>query len=66
MLDSIGLPHLPVWYLFVICISDRDQFRDYLKQKMIGTLIHYPIPPIFQKPILNQDIHQEIIRFRKG
>jgi dTDP-4-amino-4,6-dideoxygalactose transaminase len=50
MLDSIGLPQVPVWadpvwHLFVVCISDRDQFQDYLNQKMVDTLIHYPIPP---------------------
>ncbi|MBT3413141.1 MAG: DegT/DnrJ/EryC1/StrS family aminotransferase [Anaerolineae bacterium] len=35
----------PVWHLFVIRVSNRDAFQQYLKKEEIGTLIHYPVPP---------------------
>lgn len=34
-----------VWHLYVVCVDNRDKFKDYLQQKGIQTLIHYPIPP---------------------
>jgi dTDP-4-amino-4,6-dideoxygalactose transaminase len=34
-----------VWHLFVIRTSKRDQLQQYLTDKGIQTLIHYPIPP---------------------
>ncbi|MCC9656518.1 DegT/DnrJ/EryC1/StrS family aminotransferase [Rhodopirellula halodulae] len=34
----------PAWHLFVIQIETRDQLQEELKQKDIGTLVHYPIP----------------------
>ncbi len=34
------------WHQFVVHVADcRDQLVEYLKQRDIGTLIHYPIPP---------------------
>ncbi len=34
------------WHQFVIHVSDRrDELMNYLKDKEIGTIIHYPIPP---------------------
>jgi len=35
----------PVWHIFAIQTSRRDNLQNYLSQKGIGTLIHYPIPP---------------------
>ena len=35
----------PVWHLFVIRHAHRDALQNYLKQKGIDTVIHYPIPP---------------------
>ena len=35
----------PVWHQFVIRIKKRDKLQQKLKDKGIGTLIHYPIPP---------------------
>lgn len=34
----------PVWHLFIIRCEDRDKLKEYLEEKDIGTLIHYPIP----------------------
>ena len=35
----------PVWHLFVIRHSARDQLQQKLTEAGIGTLIHYPVPP---------------------
>ncbi len=34
-----------VWHQFVIRCKRRDELMQYLEEKGIGTLIHYPIPP---------------------
>lgn len=34
-----------VWHQFVLCSPYRDELIDYLNEKDIGTIIHYPIPP---------------------
>ena len=44
------LPHVcenvePVWHLFVIRHSRRDELQRHLAQAGVETLIHYPIPP---------------------
>jgi dTDP-4-amino-4,6-dideoxygalactose transaminase len=38
-----------VYHLFVIRVQRRDELQQYLHQKNIGTLIHYPVPPHLQK-----------------
>jgi len=72
---KINLPHNPndnshVWHLFVIRCKERDLLQHYLSQHEIQTLIHYPIPPHYQKcynkslnyslPITEQ-IHNEVL-----
>lgn len=48
--DQITLP-MPregtetVWHQYVIRCDRRQELIDYLSQKEIGTIIHYPIPP---------------------
>lgn len=37
-----------VYHLFVIRTKRRDELAEHLKQKGIGTLVHYPIPPHLQ------------------
>ena len=57
MLQGVGDLILPethpdathVWHLYVIRTRHRDALQDYLKQRGIGTLIHYPIPPHLQQ-----------------
>ena len=47
------LIHLPkiregattVWHQFVIHCERRDELIQYLNEREIGTIIHYPIPP---------------------
>ncbi|RWW92044.1 DegT/DnrJ/EryC1/StrS family aminotransferase [Flavobacterium cerinum] len=73
--STIILPQLPidnvhVWHLFVIRTSQRDKLKQYLDEKGIQTLIHYPIPPHQQQayPELNhlsfpitEQIHREVL-----
>lgn len=37
-----------VYHLFVICHPKRNQLQQFLQEKGIGTVIHYPIPPHLQ------------------
>ncbi len=46
----IGLPQIQkdathIYHQFVIRCERRDELQQYLDQKGIGTIIHYPIPP---------------------
>ena len=34
-----------VWHQFVIRCEERDRLIEYLDEKGVGTIIHYPIPP---------------------
>lgn len=48
--DDIILPGIRekathIWHQFVIKTERREELIDYLNQKGIGTIIHYPIPP---------------------
>lgn len=48
--EKIKLPTLAdgatgVWHQYVIRCEERDRLVDYLNEKEIGTIIHYPIPP---------------------
>ena len=59
-----------VWHQFVITTSKRDELIDYLKEKEIGSIIHYPIPPHLSEcyrnlnykegdfPITEKDAHE--------
>lgn len=47
---QIQLPGVPdkstcVWHQYVIRCEERERLIDYLNEKEIGTIIHYPIPP---------------------
>lgn len=35
----------PVWHLYVVQTSKRDEVRNRLKKEMISTMIHYPVSP---------------------
>lgn len=53
-LNSIILPYTHpeathVYHLYVIRTSQRDELQQFLHEKGIGTLIHYPIPPHLQE-----------------
>lgn len=38
-----------IWHLFVVATEKRDEFKEYLHQHGIGTIIHYPEPPHLSK-----------------
>ncbi|WP_375577895.1 DegT/DnrJ/EryC1/StrS family aminotransferase [Marivirga tractuosa] len=38
-----------VFHLFVVKTNKREELMEYLKNKGIGTLIHYPVPPHLQE-----------------
>jgi len=47
---GFGLPSVPVyadpvWHLFVVRHARRDALQNYLMQRGVTTVIHYPIPP---------------------
>jgi dTDP-4-amino-4,6-dideoxygalactose transaminase len=53
-LPGLTLPYVPdwitpVWHIFVIQTTKRDNLQEFLKSKGIGTLIHYPVPPHLSK-----------------
>lgn len=50
---DLGLPMVPdmadpVWHLYVVRTFKRDELQVFLRDRGIGTLIHYPIPPHVQ------------------
>ena len=52
--DVVVLPHEPSWakpvyHLFVVRVSDREEMQRHLGEQKIGTGIHYPIPLHLQK-----------------
>ncbi len=59
-----------VFHLFVVRVADREHFIQYLEDKGVQTLIHYPIPPHQQKALkgifkgacpIAEKIHQEVV-----
>lgn len=60
----------PVWHLFVIRHPQRDALQQFLAERGIGTMIHYPIPPHLQPAYANggfghypiaEAIHREVL-----
>ena len=47
-LPDPGSPGSHVWHLFVVRVADREQFRQYLRDRGIETEVHYPVPPHLQ------------------
>lgn len=59
-----------VFHLFVVCVSNREDFISYLSEHGIGYLIHYPIAPHRQKALkefshlkfpIAEKIHDEVV-----
>lgn len=59
-----------VWHLYIIRNQNRDTLQNYLEQKGIQTLIHYPVPPHKQKAYkqwshlsypITETIHNEVL-----
>lgn len=73
--DKIVLPYWDlsknhVFHLFVIRTKNRAELQQYLSQKGIQTVIHYPIPPHKQKALsewnnlsfpITEKIHDEVL-----
>lgn len=64
-----------VWHLFVVSVKNRKKLADYLFQKGINTLIHYPIPTHKQKAYVEMDedyypvsekLHREVLSLPIG
>ncbi len=49
---------VPVWHLYVILADNRDQLKDHLTAKGIGTGMHYPIPLHLQPFYENLGYHE--------
>ena len=79
-LSDLTLPYVPdwaepVWHLFVVRTSKRDQFQQYLEDQAIQTLIHYPIPPHKQGAYkgmsdltlpVSEQLHREVLSLPMG
>lgn len=73
---SITLPHCDhVWHLFVVRSAERNDLQNYLAEKEIQTLIHYPTPPHHQIAYeemrnvtfsITEKIHQEVLSLPIG
>lgn len=79
---GLTLPYVPewgepVWHLFVLRSSGRDQLQKHLEYQGIGTLIHYPIPPHRQQAYaemglqegclpISEAIHREVLSLPIG
>lgn len=73
--DKISLPFYDgsanhVFHLFVIRTENRNELQEYLNEKGIETMIHYPIPPHQQKALaafsslsfpITEKIHREVL-----
>jgi dTDP-4-amino-4,6-dideoxygalactose transaminase len=63
-LDSLTLPYAPawtdpVWHLYVVRSSSRNELAKFLEDSGIPTLIHYPIPPNCQEAYIGSGIKLE-------
>ena len=45
VLPEVRVRSLHAWHLFVVRTSDRDGLQRHLRDRGVGTMIHYPIPP---------------------
>ena len=69
-LPTIAIGNQHVWHLFVIRTSERSALQNYLTDKNIQTVIHYPIPPHQQEAYkawnttnlpVTEKIHREVL-----
>ena len=62
-LPDLTLPHVPewaspVWHIFPILYTKRDDLQKYLRIKGVDTLIHYPVPPHLSGAYAGLGMHQ--------
>ncbi len=79
-IPELTLPYVPdwaepVWHLFVVRTSERDQLQKHLTDCGIQTLIHYPVPPHKQEAYcgmasialpISEKIHREVLSLPMG
>jgi dTDP-3-amino-3,4,6-trideoxy-alpha-D-glucose transaminase len=78
--DRLTLPivpswAVPVWHLFVVRLSRRDELQAGLAERGVETLIHYPVPP-HQQPayegeawpslLVSERLHREVLSLPIG
>lgn len=77
---DLTLPYIPewadpVWHLFVVRTSKRDQLQKHLEERGIQTLIHYPVPPHKQGAYkensnwvlpVSEQLHREVLSLPMG
>lgn len=49
---------LPVWHLFVVQVDRRDEVRQYLQERGVGTGLHYPVPLHRQRAYAHLKLHE--------
>jgi len=68
--DSLLAALNHVWHLFVVRHPERDRLKQFLEEKGIQTLIHYPVPPHKQRAYteysslelpVTEKIHREVL-----
>lgn len=68
----LRLPNYPEgvessWHLFVVHTPKRDELQKYLASNDVGTLIHYPLPPLEQKAYAElRDVYHSDFRDHTG
>ncbi len=61
ILPANGTARSHVWHLFVVRVEHRDTFAAYLRDKGVGTMVHYPVPPHQQQAYASwNDLHYPI------
>lgn len=79
---ALKLPGWPAWaehvfHLFVVRCQNRDDLQNHLKDRGIGSLIHYPVPPHLQSAYselgfaegslpITEAIHREVLSLPMG
>ena len=58
ILPTVGKGNMHVYHIFAIRCERRDELQEYLKDRGIGTVIHYPIPMHMQKCYENLGIRE--------
>ena len=67
----------PAWHVFVVRSPKRDALQRELKERGVGTLIHYPVPPHLQEAYaelaftegdfpIAEAVHQEVLSLPLG
>lgn len=56
VLPQVPVHCQPVWHLFVVRSTKRDELKKRLEERGVHTLIHYPIPPHMQEAYRDQGL----------